>query len=308
MDFLYKLYSYNYFGIGLFIVITILAFAFLVILFFGKKDEKTRRELEKVEENREAMKELERKQEEEKKEELETFSLENSPEITREDLVERIVENEKTVEEQVPSFIDTFEEPSLDEQRSTISTYAQDDLDIDFVKDIALQREELNTKAVREENDTDLDIFNTQSTREYDLENEPISYEEVNRDVVEPYDYTNQEEAREQLREEMYNVEPDTRENTRRAMPSVFSSVYKNNERENIFPEETYQADNFIANLEPETYELKQEEPVEQVIEEPKTENLRPITPKKPEFVMPKRADMPKLNKNNDNNDSIIKF
>ena len=52
MDFLYKLYSYNYFGIGLFIVITILAFAFLVILFFGKKDEKTRRELEKVEENR----------------------------------------------------------------------------------------------------------------------------------------------------------------------------------------------------------------------------------------------------------------
>ena len=283
MDFLYKLYSYNYFGIGLFIVITILAFAFLVILFFGKKDEKTRRELEKVEENREAMKELERKQEEEKKEELETFSLENSPEITREDLVERIVENEKTVEEQVPSFIDTFEEPSL-------------------------QREELNTKAVREENDTDLDIFNTQSTREYDLENEPISYEEVNRDVVEPYDYTNQEEAREQLREEMYNVEPDTRENTRRAMPSVFSSVYKNNERENIFPEETYQTDNFVANLEPETYELKQEEPVEQVIEEPKTENLRPITPKKPEFVMPKRADMPKLNKNNDNNDSIIKF
>ncbi len=42
MDFLYKLYSNNYFGIGLFIVITVLAFAFLIILFFGKKDEKLR--------------------------------------------------------------------------------------------------------------------------------------------------------------------------------------------------------------------------------------------------------------------------
>lgn len=40
MEFLYRLYSNNYFGIGLFIVITILAFSFLVILFFGKKDEK----------------------------------------------------------------------------------------------------------------------------------------------------------------------------------------------------------------------------------------------------------------------------
>ncbi len=42
MEFLYRLYSNNYFGIGLFIVITILAFSFLVILFFGKKDEKAR--------------------------------------------------------------------------------------------------------------------------------------------------------------------------------------------------------------------------------------------------------------------------
>ena len=42
MKFLSKLYSNDYFGIGLFIVITILAFSFLVILFFGKKDEKAR--------------------------------------------------------------------------------------------------------------------------------------------------------------------------------------------------------------------------------------------------------------------------
>lgn len=49
MEFLYKLYSNNYFGIGLFIVITILAFTFLIILFFGKKDEKARMKQEKEE-------------------------------------------------------------------------------------------------------------------------------------------------------------------------------------------------------------------------------------------------------------------
>lgn len=43
MEFLYKLYDNEYFGIALFIVIAILIFLFLLILFFGKKDEKKRK-------------------------------------------------------------------------------------------------------------------------------------------------------------------------------------------------------------------------------------------------------------------------
>ena len=43
MDFLDKLYSSNYFGIGLFAVIAFLVVTFLVVLFFGKKDEKKRK-------------------------------------------------------------------------------------------------------------------------------------------------------------------------------------------------------------------------------------------------------------------------
>lgn len=43
MDFLDKLYSSNYFGIGLFAVISFLVVAFLIVLFFGKKDEKKRK-------------------------------------------------------------------------------------------------------------------------------------------------------------------------------------------------------------------------------------------------------------------------
>lgn len=47
MEFLDKLYASNYFGIGLFIVISFLVVTFLVVLFFGKRDEK-RRQLEGI--------------------------------------------------------------------------------------------------------------------------------------------------------------------------------------------------------------------------------------------------------------------
>ncbi len=43
MDFLNKLYESNYFGIGLFAVISFLVVTFLIVLFFGKKDEKKRK-------------------------------------------------------------------------------------------------------------------------------------------------------------------------------------------------------------------------------------------------------------------------
>lgn len=43
MEFLNKLYESNYFGIGLFAVISFLVVTFLVVLFFGKKDEKRRK-------------------------------------------------------------------------------------------------------------------------------------------------------------------------------------------------------------------------------------------------------------------------
>ena len=43
MNFLDKLYSSNYFGIGLFAVIAFLVVTFLIVLFFGKKDEKKRK-------------------------------------------------------------------------------------------------------------------------------------------------------------------------------------------------------------------------------------------------------------------------
>lgn len=62
MDFLNKLYESNYFGIGLFAVISFLVVTFLVVLFFGKKDEKKRKLEEtnslKIENNNQAFKEV----------------------------------------------------------------------------------------------------------------------------------------------------------------------------------------------------------------------------------------------------------
>lgn len=47
MNFLDKLYESNYFGIGLFAVISFLVVTFLIVLFFGKRDEKRRLESNK---------------------------------------------------------------------------------------------------------------------------------------------------------------------------------------------------------------------------------------------------------------------
>ena len=46
MDFLESLYSIENFGIYLFVIIGILVILFLIVLFFGKKDQKKRKELE----------------------------------------------------------------------------------------------------------------------------------------------------------------------------------------------------------------------------------------------------------------------
>lgn len=319
MEFLYRLYSNNYFGIGLFIVITVLAFAFLIILFFGKKDEKARMEQAKLEENKEQtipVSESIKPVEELKTESLETMSLEDVPSES--------LESEPETEIEEPTFTAPVEENRMEEPVSSLkNTYTADDLGLDFDTDFdETIEEELPVMDRDAEENKKLDIFNINPNVDMndDFDNEPMSYQEdyenyQEQPVRDSFDYPVYEEENDnqQMREEnvVYEepvVEP-RREAIKKPMPSVFSSVYKNNEREDIFPETNYQEENTPINLEPETFELKEEK---NSYEEPKEEGVqevRPITPKKPEFVMPKRADMPKLNKSvENNNDSIIKF
>ena len=51
MDFLESLYEIENFGIYLFVVIGILVVLFLIVLFFGKRDQKMRQKLEEQEES-----------------------------------------------------------------------------------------------------------------------------------------------------------------------------------------------------------------------------------------------------------------
>ncbi len=102
MEFLYKLYSNEYFGIGLFIVISILAFSFLVILFFGKKDEKARKAMENQVE--------EEKKEEVVSENLETITLNEDVSSHEEENVEEEVNPKEESQE-----LETFEEKKIED-------------------------------------------------------------------------------------------------------------------------------------------------------------------------------------------------
>lgn len=227
MEFLYRLYSNNYFGIGLFIVITILAFSFLVILFFGKKDEKAR-ESKKL--------------------------IDNTENITNESIksLEPISIDKKTIEAK-ESIIET---PVMEEK-------------IEF-KD---ETTSLETDGPNEEKTTPIDSFIPdieKSKEETKMDERPLFQEEAYSEPI-PASTPIIEEKQEA------NIfsEPVSEEKSYKPTPDIFSSVYKSNE----------------------------EDKKETVPEE--TATMRPI-PVKPEFTLPKKVELPKLNKASDSNSNII--
>lgn len=118
MEFLYKLYDQKYFGIGLFIAIAFLIFLFLVILFFGKKDEK-----EKLEET----KKLELANLENYKEADDNTKEIPVPEIEQ-PIIKEEIENTK-VEEEIPEIIK--EEPINTEIEEKQENLQENVIDID---------------------------------------------------------------------------------------------------------------------------------------------------------------------------------
>ena len=122
MEFLNELYSNEYFGIGLFIVITILAFSFLVILFFGKKDEKARLEKEQNKENEVKIEEI-KLEETTTPEAMETITLnEEAPAIEEEKVLEESEDtmeftplNSSELEEPQNEELEVFEEKKLED-------------------------------------------------------------------------------------------------------------------------------------------------------------------------------------------------
>jgi hypothetical protein len=258
MEFLYRLYSYDYFGIGLFIVITILAFSFLIILFFGKKDEKTRNENE-VKENSVVSDTKENIEEENK-------IVDNSLETVSLPVDEKQPEN-SVASSSVEPELNPFSLNNVVLNSNLVETSASNE---------TIELEEEEEKKETEENEYNLDAVADELNTE--LNNEVIT-DEKNEEEFDPFKFNEpviKEEVKKDIFSEKENIEPvslNTEAPKKVVMPAQFSSVYLSRDNEPIKPEE-------------------EKKPVEVVEEE-----INPI-PLKPEFELPKPLDLPKLNKN----------
>lgn len=257
MDFLESLYEIENFGIYLFVIIGILVVLFLVVLFFGKKDQKMRKKQEELEDT--------------KAEETEEFAFqttENAKELN-------VVSNPETFDiksEQEQPLVK--EEPILEESpapvfeaRPTTNVVLNSDLELEpsieemseEAKKSDVSAKEFDFDALAEAISKELESIDNMPKKETEKEEEPNSPvvpepKENNFQVFEPIriEETSVKKEEEKPVEEEKEIKP------RPVMPTVFSSVYVNREKE----------------------------------EPKKTEE--PVKPVKPSIDLPKIADLPK--------------
>lgn len=218
MEFLYKLYDNENFGIALFIAITILTFLFLVILFFGKKDEKKR----KIEETNQ----LNLGNANTFKEADEIIKDLNIPEIEQ-PVLENISNDENNNSENLDLNI-----PTLDTNISGQSI-VNDPQKIE--EKTAMEQLPLEQNLTVEEKETpSLNDFNIDNLFQTNLENTNLQNEKNSNNVIEesqseilfnPIETPKEDIPQTEIKEESPKIE----------VP--FSSVYMNNENQNIFSE-----------------------------------------------------------------------
>ena len=205
MDFLESLYSIDNFGIYLFIIIGLLVVLFLVVLFFGKKDQKKRKELE------------------EKLEQTKISSKDAFEEVTPVTPVE-VPEEPVEVKEEEP--VVQPPEPTV---LPTTNVVLNDNLEM-----VSNETEETQPEPANKEFDFDAlaDAINKElSSMEKNTEEEPV-LQPVVPPVVEPVEETpvlpqeKEPEIAPVLEEKKEDVRPKP------VMPAVFSSVYVNREKE----------------------------------------------------------------------------
>lgn len=279
MEFLYKLYSNNYFGIGLFIVITILAFLFLVILFFGKKDEKARNKIEKIE-----------KEEKIEKTEL----IEENTGILEPIALEQTINSEEIPEEkpeefEVPTEVNPIieEEPILEPIQEEIISFEEtprEEMDPFVTSNIVLNTDYINEEPITKEEDFSLDndIYNLDSLMKEEQEE---NKEETIDDVLNKYDAIEEtmlEEPVTEIEEEI-NIS-NLEENTEL---DVFSK-----------PEESRKTSTPFSSV----YLTKDEAALEREEEN----NAQVQMPSRPKFDLPKKVDLPKRSDTIIQNTNII--
>ncbi|HIR75178.1 TPA: hypothetical protein IAB95_06760 [Candidatus Ventrenecus avicola] len=234
MDFLESLYEIENFGIYLFVVIGILVVLFLIVLFFGKRDQKMRQKLEEQEESTMP-----------KNETTEEYAFEPEQESTELNVpAPQVAESNSSPEipeKQEESVVEDSPMPTS-EIHPTSNVVLNSDL---FSEATPIQPEETSaTKefdfdALAEAISKELEsIDNTDKKPEPEkeepsIEKEAPINEEKNFQVFEP--------IRVEKKEEPKKVEEEKKEEARPrpVMPTVFSSVYVNREKEEPKKEET---------------------------------------------------------------------
>ncbi len=230
MDFLESLYSIENFGIYLFIIIGILVVLFLVVLFFGRKDQKKRKELEdKLEQTkistRDAFKDVS-----EEPTNVEVPALEPEVENIKE-------ENEMTFSP---------------EKNITTNAVLNSDLELDN----SLVHEEPSEEEPKKEFDFDA-LADAISKELAEMEKNTNTEPEV--EPLKPIEPEINYRVEEPIHIEPEIPMPKEEVKPKPVMPAVFSSVYVNREKE-----------------------------------EPKKEEVKPVTITKPEIELPKMMDLPK--------------
>lgn len=257
MDFLESLYEIENFGIYLFVIIGILVVLFLVVLFFGKKDQKMRKKQEELEDA--------------KTEETEEFAFqttENASELNvsfNDENFDTKPEQEQPVSKEEPTIAPS---PTLVfETKPTTNVVLNSDLELEpsaietleEAKDPDVSNKEFDFDALAEAISKELESIDNMPKKEAPKEEEPIApvFPETKENNFQVFEPIRIEETSVKKEESKPTVE-ETEVKPRPVMPTVFSSVYVNREKE-----------------------------------EPKKTD-EPIKPIKPMIDLPKIADLPK--------------
>ena len=238
-----KLYSNEYFGIGLFIVVTILAFSFLIILFFGKKDQKNRENEEQKDLNK-----INNVQSEITIDNMDLTSDKTSPDNSMEIQVE-----EKPIEDVKNDFNPFANTITFDEREMSNNLEDQKS-----VANLEMNDQPLSMLNFEETND--LDIFNPINTVN---EEKPVIEEEPVPNIFQN-DLALNLEKNNEFKDESTQVIPKVRP----PYPNQFSSVYVN--KNNVETENVLESTPAI-DLPPQEDDIK---PIKPEFELPKTLDL----------------------------------
>ena len=205
MDFLESLYSIENFGIYLFVIIGILVILFLVVLFFGKKDQKKRKELE------------------EKLEQTKVSSTDAFKEVSEPTNVEVPVTPTEPVNMEVKPV-----EPVSEETPITTNAVLNSDIsepEVPKITDMPTEepKKEFDFDALADAISKELADLEKASSVEEQPKEEPIELPKVD---VEPVHLSAVEP------EDIPVSTPKEEVKSKPVMPSVFSSVYVNREKE----------------------------------------------------------------------------